>query len=107
MALSELPEPAATADHDGAVRVLMLCYEYPPLGGGIAVACSYLLSELALTDEVEVDVVTSGTRPQVERVDLAPHVRIHRLPVAKTDARFWRARESRRWRSRGPPSPRA
>jgi glycosyltransferase involved in cell wall biosynthesis len=97
MALSELPKPPATSEHDGAVRVLMLCYEYPPLGGGIAAACSYLLAELALTDDVDVDLVTSGTQPQVERVDLAPHVRIHRLPVAKTDARFWRAREIAQW----------
>jgi glycosyltransferase involved in cell wall biosynthesis len=97
LASPELPKPPATAEHDGAVRVLMLCYEYPPFGGGIAVACSYLLAELALTDEVEVDLVTSGTQPQLERVDLAPHVRIHRLPVAKTDARFWRAREIAEW----------
>src|SRR5918996_6618357 len=93
MAVSELPKPPATAEHDGPTRVLMLAYEYPPLGGGIAAACSYLLAELARTDAVEVDLVTSGTLPQVEQVDLAPHVRIHRLPVAKTDARFWRARE--------------
>ena len=89
--------PRPPAEHDGAVRVLMVCYEYPPLGGGIAAACSYLLAELARTDAVEVDLVTSGTQPQVERVDLAPHVRIHRLPVAKTDARFWRAREIAEW----------
>jgi glycosyltransferase involved in cell wall biosynthesis len=97
MAASELPKRPAATVHAGPVRVLMLCYEYPPLGGGIAVACSYLLAELALTDEVEVDLVTSGTQPQVERVDLAPHMRIHRLPIAKTDARFWRAREIAEW----------
>jgi L-malate glycosyltransferase len=97
MATSKLPKPTARAEHDGAVRVLMLCYEYPPLGGGTAMACSYLLAALALTDEVEVDLVTSGIRPQVERVDLASRVRIHRLPVAKTDARFWRAREIAEW----------
>jgi glycosyltransferase involved in cell wall biosynthesis len=97
MAVSKLPKRPATAERDGPVRVLMLCYEYPPLGGGTAAACSYLLAELALSDAVEVDLVTSGTRPQVERVDLAPHVRVHRLPVAKTDARFWRAREIAEW----------
>ncbi len=99
MALSELSKHPVTAEHDGAVRVLMPCYEYPPLGGGTAAACSYLLAELAQTDEVEVDLVTSGTQPQVERADLAPHVRIHRLPVAKTDARFWRTREIAEWRA--------
>jgi L-malate glycosyltransferase len=97
MAWSELPKPPGKAEPASAMRVLMLCYEYPPLGGGIARACSYLLAELALTEEVEVDLVTSGTRPHVERVDLAPHVRIHRLPVDKMDARFWRAREIAEW----------
>src|SRR5919106_3275871 len=103
MAVSELPKCPAIAERLEPVRVLMLCYEYPPLGGGTAAACSYLLSELALTDGVDVDLVTSGTQPKVERADLAPHVRIHRLPVAKTDARFWRARELVEWRWRGLP----
>jgi glycosyltransferase involved in cell wall biosynthesis len=97
MAVSELPKHPAVAERADPVRVLMLCYEYPPLGGGTAAACSYLLAELVLTDAVEVDLVTSGTQPQVERVDLGPHVRIHRLPVAKIDPRFWRARELAEW----------
>jgi glycosyltransferase involved in cell wall biosynthesis len=97
MATTELPTRPAAAELPDPVRVLMLCYEYPPLGGGTAAACSYLLAELARTDEVEVDLVTSGIQPQVERVDLAPQVRIHRLPVAKADARFWRAREIAEW----------
>jgi L-malate glycosyltransferase len=107
MAVSELPKPPATAERDGPTRVLMLCYEYPPLGGGIAAACSYLLAELARTDAVEVDLVTSGTLPQVEQVDLAPHVHVHRLPVAKKDARFWRAREIAEWLWRARPYARA
>jgi glycosyltransferase involved in cell wall biosynthesis len=107
MATSELPRPTVVAERGRPVRVLMLCYEYPPLGGGTAAACSSLLAELARTDKVEVDLVTSGTRPQVERAELAPHVRIHRLPIAKTDARFWRAREIAEWLWRALPYARA
>jgi glycosyltransferase involved in cell wall biosynthesis len=100
-----MPEPSdrPAAAEASVLRVLMLCYEYPPLGGGIAAACSYLLAELAQTDAIEVDLVTSGTLPQVERADLAPHVRIHRLPIAKADARFWRARELAEWLWRAMP----
>ena len=107
MTVSELPLPPAVARPAEPARVLMLCYEYPPLGGGTAAACSYLLAELAGKDGVEVDLVTSGTKPRVDRVDLAPHVRIHRLPVAKKDLRFWRGRELGEWLWRALPYARA
>ena len=48
-------------------RVLLLNYEYPPLGGGGSNATKYLLRELAKRDDVIVDVVTgaaTGTREQ-------------------------------------------
>jgi len=43
------------------MRVLMLNYEYPPLGGGAGNATAYLLKELAKDPALAVDLVTSST----------------------------------------------
>ena len=81
----------------------MICYEYPPIGGGTAAACSYLLSEMTRDDRIQVDLVTSGTSSRIELVDLAPHIRIHRLPIAKRDLHYWRASELAEWTWRALP----
>ena len=85
------------------LRVLMICYEYPPLGGGTAAACSYLLSEMTRRDHIRVDLVTSGASSRIELVDLAPGIRIHRLPIAKRDLHYWRPGELTAWTWRALP----
>ena len=95
--------PGAPAE---PLRVLMICYEYPPLGGGTAAACSYLLSEMMRHDDIQIDLVTSGTSSRIELVDLAPHIRIHRLPVAKRDLHYWGPGELVEWTWRALPYPR-
>ena len=40
------------------MRVLMLNYEFPPLGGGAANANYYMLKEFAGVKDLQVDVVT-------------------------------------------------
>ena len=45
------------------MRVLLLNYEYPPLGGGAGVATQALARGLA-SRGVTVDVVTAGTRDE-------------------------------------------
>ncbi len=50
------------------MRILLLNYEYPPLGGGAGNATQYLLSELAKEPEIAVDLVTSSVdRARLER----------------------------------------
>ncbi|HZA93674.1 MAG TPA: glycosyltransferase [Gemmatimonadales bacterium] len=48
------------------MRILLLNYEYPPLGGGAAVATAALAKGLAERG-VQVDVVTAGTGPAADR----------------------------------------
>jgi glycosyltransferase involved in cell wall biosynthesis len=48
------------------MRILVLNYEYPPLGGGAAVATAALAHEL-VERGVAVDVVTAGAGPDAER----------------------------------------
>lgn len=65
------------------MRVLILNYEYPPLGGGAGVATRYLLSELAQTEGVHARLITSSTgKSRVEQ--FAPNVAIHFLDIGKS-----------------------
>lgn len=64
------------------VKVLMLNYEYPPLGGGAGNATAYLLRELSAVEDVSVTLVTSSTSSS--RVEtLSKRIRIHFLDIAK------------------------
>jgi glycosyltransferase involved in cell wall biosynthesis len=85
----------------GAVRrVLMLNYEFPPIGGGSGNATSHLLREFARAGDLDIDLVTSSEggfriEPFSERI------RLHRLPVGKKDLLYWRTVELIRysWRA--------
>lgn len=56
------------------MRVLMLNYEYPPLGGGAGNATAYLLEELAKDPALAVDLVTSSTdQARTEGIPHHPH----------------------------------
>lgn len=60
------------------MRILMINYEFPPLGGGGGVACYHLAKEMA--KDHQVDFLTSGPKdlPNFEVVD---GIRVHRVPV--------------------------
>lgn len=62
------------------MRLLMLNYEYPPLGGGGGVATQTLVQVLAVRG-VQVTVVTSGQGVIIETEHPHPNLQIIRLPV--------------------------
>ena len=65
-----------------SLRVLILNYEYPPLGGGAGVATRYLLSALDRQGGLHVDLVTSSLRHT--RIEWPyPRTRIHYLDIGK------------------------
>jgi glycosyltransferase involved in cell wall biosynthesis len=65
------------------MRILILNYEYPPLGGGAGVALKYLLGGLSNDIDIEIDVVTSSMDD--DRVeDFSPRIRLHFLAIGKT-----------------------
>lgn len=60
-------------------RVLVLNYEFPPLGGGASPVSYELAKRLSETSEYDIDVVTMGFRglPKYEAIN--PHLRVHRV----------------------------
>lgn len=69
------------------MKVLMLNYEYPPLGGGAANANKYILKELSQRG-IEVDLVTSS-REDYKVETPFENVRVFRLDVGKDELHHW------------------
>ena len=70
------------------MRVLMLNYEFPPLGGGAANANKYLLEEFAGRTDLEVDLVTSSPNGYREE-SIGENVRMYRHDVDKDAVHYW------------------
>lgn len=65
------------------MRVLMLNYEYPPLGGGAANATEKLLQVFGEETDIEVDLITSSTGA-ASVLSLTPQLRVHFLDIGKS-----------------------
>ncbi|MCD6226142.1 glycosyltransferase family 4 protein [bacterium] len=63
-------------------RILMLNYEFPPLGGGAANANYYLLKEFARFKELKVDLITSSTE-RFKKQKFSPNITIYFLDIGK------------------------
>jgi len=74
------------------MKILMLNYEYPPLGGGGSNACKYILKEFAKKN-LEVDLVTSSPSKTSETEKIGDTISIYKLPVNKKDIHYWTQRE--------------
>jgi glycosyltransferase involved in cell wall biosynthesis len=73
------------------MRILMLNYEFPPLGGGAGNACYYLLKELS---DVKIDLITAGNG-KIEK--FSSNVTIHKLHVKKKNMHYWTFKELLVW----------
>lgn len=86
------------------LRLLMLNYEFPPIGGGGGQAHLALLHQYAGRSDLDVDVLTSGPALGLTTEHLADNVRVHRVGVHKEDLHFWRRAEVLEWlrKAKGP-----
>lgn len=85
-----------------ALRLLMVSYEFPPLGGGTGNAVFHVLRELARISGAEIDLLTSeGQGPPPDGAGEAPaapeSVAVHRVRIAKSARHRWTAREIALW----------
>jgi glycosyltransferase involved in cell wall biosynthesis len=79
------------------MKILMLNYEFPPIGGGGGQAHLALLGQYAGRPDLEVDVLTSLAKPGFTIEPFAPNILICKVGVRKRDLHVWRRTEVVEW----------
>jgi len=79
------------------MKVLMLNYEFPPIGGGAANAHRCLLQQYASSSDLKVDVLTSAPKPGFFKESFADNVTIYKVGLHKKQLHFWRKTEVIEW----------
>ncbi|MGD9512243.1 MAG: glycosyltransferase family 4 protein [Geminicoccaceae bacterium] len=80
------------------LRLLVLCYELPPVGGGTGVACSQVLRLLSQRRDLQIEVISSSAAREAETFHTG-NMRVNLLPVGKRQLSFWQPDELLRWMS--------
>jgi glycosyltransferase involved in cell wall biosynthesis len=63
-------------------KILMLNYEFPPLGGGAGNATKYLLKEFSKNKNIEIDLITSST-DEYRKEKFSDNINIYFLDIGK------------------------
>ena len=66
------------------MRILMLNYEFPPLGGGASNANFYLLKELAKKKDLKIDLITSSV-DKFKKEKFSSNINIYYLDIGKNN----------------------
>jgi glycosyltransferase involved in cell wall biosynthesis len=78
-------------------NLLMLNYEFPPIGGGAGKAHLCLLKEFAGRDDLAIDVLTSSPKPGQSIEKFADNITIYKIGLHKKNLHFWRKTEVVEW----------
>ncbi len=79
------------------MKILMLNYEFPPIGGGAAKANLCLLRQYAGRDDMHVDMLTSAPKPGIVSEKFSENITIHKVGIHKKNLHFWRRSEVIEW----------
>ena len=79
------------------MRVLMVNYEFPPIGGGAGNAHLCLLKEYAGKEGLTVDVLTSAAAPGFYKEKFADNITIYKVGLHKKALHYWRKIEVIEW----------
>lgn len=79
------------------MKILMLNYEFPPIGGGAANANFYLLKEYSHTKDLTVDVLTSAPTPGFIVEKFSENITIYKVGIHKKNLHYWRKPEVIEW----------
>ncbi|MFQ6034783.1 MAG: glycosyltransferase family 4 protein [Sedimentisphaerales bacterium] len=79
------------------LNLLMLNYEFPPIGGGAANAHLCLLKQYAGNSDLRVDVLTSAPKPGFFVEKFSENITIYKVGLHKKDLHFWRKTEVVEW----------
>jgi glycosyltransferase involved in cell wall biosynthesis len=79
------------------MKILMLNYEFPPVGGGAAHANLSLLQQYSGNKELQIDVLTSAPNPGFSRENFSDNITIYKVGLHKKNLHFWRKGEVVEW----------
>ncbi len=79
------------------MKILMLNYEFPPIGGGAANAHRCLLQQYAGNSDLKIDVLTSAPKPGFFKESFADNITIYKVGLHKKELHFWRKTEIIEW----------
>jgi len=79
------------------LKLLMLNYEFPPIGGGAGKASLCLLNEFAGNQDLDIDVLTSKPEHGLTVEKLADNITIYKVGVHKKNLHHWRKTEVIEW----------
>jgi glycosyltransferase involved in cell wall biosynthesis len=79
------------------MKIMMLNYEFPPIGGGAGKAHLAILKQYAIRNDILVDVVTSGQKSGSYVEKLSDNIAIYRVGVHKKNLHHWRKIEVVEW----------
>jgi glycosyltransferase involved in cell wall biosynthesis len=79
------------------MNILMLNYEFPPIGGGAGKVHLNMLREYSNRNDLNIDVLTSAPQPGNQIIRLFDNINIHKVGVHKKNLHFWRRIEIFEW----------
>ena len=79
------------------LKILMLNYEFPPIGGGAGKANLNLLTEYAGCGDMQIDVLTSAPKPGFSQEKFSQNITIYKIGVHKKNLHYWRKVEVLEW----------
>jgi len=79
------------------MRILMLNYEFPPIGGGAGKVHLCLLKQYAQTSGLKIDVLTSAPRPGFSIEKFSDNITIYKVGLHKKMLHYWRKSEVLEW----------
>lgn len=79
------------------MKILMLNYEFPPIGGGGGQAHRALLYQYADRPDLEVEVLTSAPRPGLFLERPARNILVFKMGIRKKNLHVWRRGEVLEW----------
>lgn len=79
------------------IKLLMLNYEFPPIGGGAGKANLCLLKEFAGNESLEIDMLTSSTQPGLTLEKISDNITIYKIGIRKKNLHYWKKTEVVSW----------
>jgi glycosyltransferase involved in cell wall biosynthesis len=79
------------------MKILMLNYEFPPIGGGGGQAHQALLAQYAGREGLAVDVLTSAPKPGLVVEQVSDNITIRKVGIHKKELHLWRRSEVLEW----------